>query len=118
MSISIENIMAQVKADYGYRLRVHSGENGLLMVGCGHIVTERDRLHLGNRITQDRCDALLAHDLDVAICACMAQMAGFDDMPDVEQEVIVKAAFRFGIASVLAGQPSAPIAIEEESHND
>jgi GH24 family phage-related lysozyme (muramidase) len=147
MSISIENLMAQVKADYGFRLKVHAGDLSRPMVGCRHVVTEKDRLHLGNRITQERCDALLAHDLDIAICACMEKIEDFDDLPTGAQEVLAQMAFRMGIEAVLqhkefieaiknaqewvlisksffnthemwlAGQPGASIAIEE-SHND
>lgn len=52
-----------IEAREGIVLHVYKDSRGFPTVGCGHLVLPGDNLKVGDKITQEQCDAFLAHDL-------------------------------------------------------
>jgi lysozyme len=93
-----QKIYAQLVVDEGVRLTVYRDTIGLLTVGVGHLVLPEDGLHLGDTITEARCEEFFNRDLDTAIYECIKLVENFDGLPEAAQEVLVNMMFNMGPA--------------------
>src|SRR4051812_15596346 len=62
MKISHFGLLA-IEAREGIRLTVYRDSKGLPTVGVGHLITPKDGLKVGDKITQEQCDTFLDSDL-------------------------------------------------------
>ena len=91
-----QKIYAQLIVDEGVRLAVYRDTLGNLTVGVGHLVLPEDSLHLGDTITEARCEELFNRDLNTAVFECQKLVLDFDDLPEDAQEVLVNMMFNMG----------------------
>lgn len=55
-----------IEAREGIVLHVYRDSKGLPTCGCGHLIVPADHLKVGDKITQEQCDAFLAEDMGAA----------------------------------------------------
>lgn len=99
--MNIARLMNQLKEDEGVRLKVYKDTRGLPTVGVGHLVIPADMLHVGDRITQERCDQLFEADLLRTLTACAREIEGWDTFPEEVQEILANMAYNLGIVGLL-----------------
>ena len=68
-----ERIIKHLKLREGKRLTVYKDSLGKLTVGVGHLVRPQDNLKLGDKITNERCNAFLEEDMATAFKAALDQ---------------------------------------------
>ena len=95
-------LAAQLKRDEGVRLTVYQDTRGLPTVGVGHLVCPADLLHVGDRITPERCEALFASDLERTLNDCAREIAGWATCPAPVQEILANMAYNLGIVGLLS----------------
>lgn len=54
-----------IEAREGIVLHVYRDSRGLPTCGCGHLIVAADGLKVGDKITQEQCDAFLRQDLAI-----------------------------------------------------
>ena len=95
-----QRVMEQLKIDEGVVHEVYLDHLGLPTVGIGHLVLESDLEHgaeVGTPITEERCEELFMHDLDVALKECeVLYGAGWFYLPEEVQEILVNMLFNMG----------------------
>jgi lysozyme len=96
-----ERLEAQLRVDEGLRLTVYLDTRGLATVGVGHLVHPADLLHVGDRITPARCQALFAADLGRTLADCEREVVGWQTFPGAVQEILANMAYNLGIVGLL-----------------
>lgn len=89
-------LIEQLKIDEGKKLVVYKDSLGYPTVGVGHLVTKNDNLKLGDKITEDKCNDLLANDLVITIKNCSKLFPKFEEFPDALQQIIANMMFNLG----------------------
>src|SRR5712692_3112753 len=86
----------ELRDDEGERLTVYEDTRGFLTVGVGHLLTAKDTLKAGERITPEQTETFFQVDIARAIMGCLAIWPAFMTFPEEAQRVFVNMAFNLG----------------------
>jgi len=89
-------VMRNLHFDEGSRHRVYKDSRGKPTVGIGHLITKKDNLKLGDRISADRLNLFFHTDVRKALAAARNSVHNFDNLPPVFQEGMVNFMFQLG----------------------
>jgi lysozyme len=109
---------AFLEAREGVALRVYKDVAGIATVGCGHVVLPEDGLAVGDTITQEQCDAFLAHDVGKCEAAIEAHVVRDLALTDNQWSALVSFVFNIGVGAfesstvlrVINGSTEMPLA--------
>lgn len=94
-------VKKQIEIDEGKSLTVYKDSVGLPTVGIGHLVLPRDHLIIGQRISEELCQAFFEQDFENAISTCLRTFKDFNKYPESIRGVLVNMAFNLGITRLL-----------------
>jgi GH24 family phage-related lysozyme (muramidase) len=95
--IDRKRLEAQLERDEGEKLVVYRDSRGILTVGIGHRVTAKDRIHVGDSISEERCREIFKQDVDASITFCGMQFKSiYQYQPYSVQELLVNMCFNLG----------------------
>jgi lysozyme len=94
-------IKKRIAIDEGKSLTVYKDPLGLSTVGIGHLVLEHDHLIIGQRISEELCQAFFEQDFENAIDACRRAFKDFNKYPESIRGVLINMAFNLGINRLL-----------------
>lgn len=95
-----QNGLAFIEQNEGRVLHVYFDSCKIPTCGVGHVVLPADGLKPGDAITQEQCDAFLAH--DVGKCEAAINAAVKVEMTQNQFDALVSFAFNIGVGGFLS----------------
>ena len=98
--MNIDKLKKEIEADEGVKHIIYLDHLGYPTVGCGHLIQPDDEEYgkeVGSTITEARCSALFASDIDGVLADCGRLYATFSDLPEEAQKIIANMMFNMGL---------------------
>lgn len=98
--MNIDKLKKEIEADEGVKHIIYLDHLGYPTVGCGHLIQPDDEEYgkeVGSTITEARCSALFASDIDGVLADCGRLYATFSDLPEEAQRIIANMMFNMGL---------------------
>lgn len=98
--MNIDKLKKEIEADEGVKHIIYLDHLGYPTVGCGHLIQPDDEEYgkeVGSTITEARCSALFASDIDGVLADCGRLYATFSDLPEEVQRIIANMMFNMGL---------------------
>ena len=98
--MNIDKLKKEIEADEGVKHIIYLDHLGYPTVGCGHLIQPDDEEYgkeVGSTITEARCSALFASDIDGVLADCGSLYATFSDLPEEAQRIIANMMFNMGL---------------------
>ena len=98
--MNIDELKKEIEADEGVKYEIYLDHLGYPTVGCGHLIQPDDEEYgkeVGSTITEARCSALFASDIDGVLADCGRLYATFSDLPEEAQRIIANMMFNMGL---------------------
>ena len=106
----MDPLVTMLKSHEGVRLKPYVDTVGKTTIGVGRNLTD-------NGITQDECDAMLAHDIATARAALVMNCRGYQSLDEVRQAVLIDLCFNLGWPRLSAFKNTLSL-IEHARYND
>ena len=98
--MNIDKLKKEIEADEGVKHIIYLDHLGYPTVGCGHLIQPDDEEYgkeVGSTITEARCSALFASDIDGVLADCGRLYATFSDLPEEVKLIIANMMFNMGL---------------------